>query len=597
MPSQRQPRAANPQPYAVTIEKTGNTALDNAIQGSSTLISLAQKAPVGPFALVTRAQEDASRFETALHSFGYYKGQAQIRVAGLPLDDPHLVDQLEQAPAQPPVRVVVHVDPGPLFHIRKIMLQGAVPSGAEAKLQLSPGDPAVASNVLAAGARLLAALRDMGYALAKVGDPVATLVPSENALDVAFNVDPGPRVDLGPITIKGLKDVNESFVRRQLRVHQGELYNPAQLEKARQDLASLGVFSVVRLRTPDQVDAQGQLPVEFDVTEGPKHVVSFSIAYSTDLGFTTSAKWQDRNLFGNAEQLSLSAGFQGGGTAVVSPGYNVTGQFIKPDFLARDQSLQFDASALKQNLIAYDQTAVLGDVLLNRKLSDHWSGSIGIAAEWERIFQVYYTRYYTLVQFPVTAKFDNTNSVLDPTDGLRVNASVAPTQSFGHTSATFLLTQVTSSTYLDLSSLWGAKGRTVIALRGTVGDAAGATQFALPPDKRFYAGGSATVRGYRYQSIGPQFYPGRPEGGTALAAGTVEYRQRILSNYGFAAFVDAGAVPANGPPFADAWRIGAGLGGRYYTPIGPIRVDVAFPLTPIHGSDAFELYIGIGQAF
>ena len=137
----------------------------------------------------------------------------------------------------------------------------------------------------------------------------------------------------------------------------------------------------------------------------------------------------------------------------------------------------------------------------------------------------------------------------------------------------------------------------MVALRGLVGKAFGADVFSLPPDQRFYAGGSGTVRGFRYQSVGPQFRDGNPTGGTAVSAGSVEFRQRILGKYGVVAFVDAGQVTANGSPFTGGWRVGAGIGARYYTSIGPIRLDVAMPLNREPGGDAFELYIGIGQAF
>ncbi len=156
-----------------------------------------------------------------------------------------------------------------------------------------------------------------------------------------------------------------------------------------------------------------------------------------------------------------------------------------------------------------------------------------------------------------------------------------------------MILQASGSTYFDLSG----NGRSVLALRGLVGEVPGVGTFALPPDQRFYAGGSATVRGYRFQSVGPQFADGNPTGGTSVSAATVEFRQRILGNYGVAAFVDTGQVSSNGVPFTSHWQTGAGIGLRYYTPIGPIRLDVAVPLDRAHGDDAFELYIGIGQAF
>jgi translocation and assembly module TamA len=163
----------------------------------------------------------------------------------------------------------------------------------------------------------------------------------------------------------------------------------------------------------------------------------------------------------------------------------------------------------------------------------------------------------------------------------------------GDSSKPFVILQASASSYLDM----GAPGRSVLALRGVIGDTQGADQFELPPDKRFYAGGSATVRGYKYQSIGPAFANGNPEGGTAMAAGSVELRQRILDDYGAVVFADAGQVSINATPFASPWQIGAGIGARYYTSFGPIRLDLALPVNPQPGSGSFEIYIGLGQAF
>jgi translocation and assembly module TamA len=125
----------------------------------------------------------------------------------------------------------------------------------------------------------------------------------------------------------------------------------------------------------------------------------------------------------------------------------------------------------------------------------------------------------------------------------------------------------------------------------------GGSNLELPPDQRLYAGGSATVRGFAYQSIGPLFADGRPVGAKSVDAGTVEFRQRIGDDWGGAAFVDAGQASASGAPFNGEVRVGAGIGARYYTAIGAVRLDVAVPVTRVRGGDAFEVYIGLGQAF
>jgi translocation and assembly module TamA len=587
-------QAANPLPYTVSIVPTGDAALDQAAHDSATLISLHDSAPVGPFALVARARGDLPRLAAALQSFGYYDGTASITIDGRSLDDPALPDLLDASPAKTNVPVNVTLKPGPQYHLRHITLSGDAPARAEAALGLKPGQPALATEVIAARDRLLANLRSSGHALAKVDDPAATLVPAEHALDVAFHVQAGPRVDLGPISIEGLKDLHESVVRRRLLLHPGERYDPAAIEKARQDLASIGALSSVRITTGDKVDAAGQVPVTVAVTERPLHSVGFGVAYSTDLGGSLTASWTDHNLFGNAEQLALSASAtELGGTAALQPGYNVSGVLTLPDWQHRDQSLSFNLQAVKEYLEAYDRTAFLAGTTLSRRLTPDITASVGLQGEQAHIVQEEVGRDYLLVQVPLTLAYDSSHQPLDPTHGVRATLSVTPTESLSTPSSTFVIAQASASTYLDLSG----GGRSVLALRGLVGGVEGATTFSIPPDQRFYAGGGGTVRGFRFQSVGPQFPDGFPVGGTSVDVGSVEFRQRFGATYGAVAFVDAGQVGSSGVPFEGNVAVGAGVGARYYTSFGPIRLDFAVPVTRQPNEDSFEVYIGIGQAF
>jgi len=584
---------ADPQPYSVTLKPTGNKAMDSALHDASSLISLQDKAPVGGFALVERARQDAERFQTVLRSYGYYAAKADLTIAGHPIADPALPDIISQLPAEPKAEITASFAPGTQFHLGNVSIQGVVPTDARDKLGLASGTPAVAADVLAARDRLLNAVREDGYPMARVDLQPVTLHPSDNAVDVVFDAATGPRADIGPIQINGLEAMHEDFVRRRLLLHQGEQFSPSAIDAARQDLMSLGVFSQVRMEPAGQLDAQGNLPITIAVTERKLHSVDVGVAYSTDLGINLNAGWHDRNLFGNAEQLNLTGAVDLGGTAVNGLGYRFNAQFIKPDFLARDQQLELDLTALKQNLKAYDQTGFIEQALLNRKFSPHWSGSVGLLGEQEEVTQEGTTTHYNLLGVPIVARYDSTNSQFDPTEGVRASIGLTPTESFGGRGATFFVMQASGSTYIDVSG----GGRSVVALRGLVGKIAGADVFSLPPDQRFYAGGSATVRGYRYQSIGPQFPDGNPTGGTAISAGTIEFRQRIFDTYGVVGFIDAGQVTANGAPFTSSWRVGAGVGFRYYTSIGPIRADIAVPLNKQPNGDRFELYLGLGQAF
>lgn len=594
--------AADPQPYAVKLAPTGIPALDAALKGASQLVSLRRKAPVGPFALIVRARQDAGRLRTVLHSFGYYGGTVSIRLDGRPLDQRGLADVLGKIPKGVTVAARVAVRPGPLFRLRRITIAGDVPAAARARLGLKPGQPAVAAAVLKAGARLQRALQEEGYAQALVAPPQAFEHPREHVLDVAFTVRKGRRARIGRIELKGLKSVNESFVRRRLLLHPGELYRPSAIARARADLAALDVFAGVAVHIGDHIGPHGHIPVVFDFTERPLHAVALTGAYSTDLGLSLSASWRDRNLFGNAEQLNLSAAGTGlAGSAVRGLGYDLTAQFVKPDFLRRDQSLEADLAALKQDLQAYNQRAVTAALSLDRKLPPLWTFGFGAAAEAETIEQEGVTRNYALASLPLHLNYDSTGiagTLLDPTHGVRGSLAATPTLSVGSHAQPFATFQAAGSTYVDLSRFdLAAPGRSVIALRGLLGSIVGAGPFMLPPDQRFYAGGSATVRGFRYQSIAPLFPDDNPIGGTSIDTGTIEFRQRLPGDFGGAAFVDAGQVGGHSLPFAGTPRVGVGVGLRYYTAIGPIRLDIAVPVNPLPGGDAFELYLGLGQAF
>ncbi|WP_422918828.1 autotransporter assembly complex protein TamA [Rhizosaccharibacter radicis] len=614
-------RAADPQPYDVVIEPTGNGAVDGVLRGTSSLATLQKTQAVGPFALAGRAREDVDRLRTALESFGYYAGSIDITVNKLPVADPELADRIAAIPKGQKASIRIHVATGPTFHLGSVSLR--TPAGADAAsltpaereaFGLHPGQPAVASDVLAARGRLLSALQEDGHALADVKEPLAYLRPATRTLDIVEVVNEGPRLDIGAIRLAGLQRMNPQFVARRLSVHQGELYQPSRIEAARQDLASLGVFSDVGVSADTNDIADGQVPLTFDFTEAPRRTVALQAGFSTDLGGSAGVTWTHHNFFGEAEQLRLAALLTGlGGSAQQGLGYDIYADLTKPDFLHRDQSLDVRIEGLKQNLQAYDQTALLARVGISRKLGRRWLVGVGIGAEQERIVQQGVTRHYTLVSLPLSANYDSTdlsNPLDSATHGVRVSVSATPTYSLGSGdnagdsvtdqggNSVFTILQATASTYLDLNRLGLSKpGRSVIALRGTVGSVQGASTFGLPPDQRLYAGGSGTVRGYQYQGVGPLFPNDDPVGGTSVDAGTIEFRQRIGKSFGAAAFVDAGQVSASSTPFQGTLRVGTGVGVRYYTPIGPIRLDVAVPLNKPPGGDNFELYIGLGEAF
>jgi translocation and assembly module TamA len=168
---------------------------------------------------------------------------------------------------------------------------------------------------------------------------------------------------------------------------------------------------------------------------------------------------------------------------------------------------------------------------------------------------------------------------------------VAPSLSVSN-AAPFLPVRVTGTTYWDVFD----DRRSILAARGSIGSLLGSGRSSVPRHMRFYAGGGGSVRGYDYQSIGPRDALNHPSGGGSVVEASLEWRQRVYGDFGAVAFVDMGSVGTGSVPDGPL-RVGVGVGARYYTPIGPIRADIALPLMKQPGSSGYGLYLGIGQAF
>ncbi|GBR53054.1 outer membrane protein [Neokomagataea thailandica NBRC 106555] len=663
-------------PYKVSLKKTGNGAVDSAVAASSQLQVLQKTQAVGPYALSGRIRADYDRVNTALESQGYYAGHVTISVdvAGQSLDglNPELPDALKTAGAKNggkgSVKITIAAALGTQFRLGDVSIvapepkvkadpsaptsastqpptpaptqasaqtqhkAGASPAATKAQATTQPpqpvtltegeqkafglasGQPALAATVLAAQGNLLTYLEEEGYATAVVATPVAYLKPQSQTLDIIYHVERGPKVVIGPIALSGLVHVKDSFLRRRLTLHEGELYRPSTIEAARQDLAGTGVFSTVQVHDAPPIITLGPnisrvpgvtqaMPVNFGFAEGKRHTLSAQAGFSTDLGGRAGVSWTHHNLLGAAEQLKLTALVTGlGGSAQQGLGYDVYADFNKPDFLRRDQTLSLRVEAIKQLLYSYRQTAFLARGGLGRHLGRYWFVSAGLMGMREEIQQFGDTRRYFIISTPLSATYDSTQLLnpIDPaTHGIRASLTATPSVSLGSTTSFFTILTAQASTYFDFARLGITKpGSSVLAVRGIVGSVQGASTYQIPPDQRLYAGGPATVRGFRYQGVGPQYGNTKYAiGGTSMDAGTVEFRQRLPKNLGMAAFVDAGQVGTGSRPGQGTLRIGYGAGVRYFTPIGPVRVDVALPVNRPAQGDKWELYLGLGETF
>ena len=580
--------------YRVTMPKTGNEALDSAIAANSSLEQLRSRVPVDAFGLVSRAIGESDNIRDALRSEGYYAGEWHVTLAGEAPETPGLADRLAARRGEEPVPVQIHVTPGPQYRLAtpRLELQGA--SAEEAgPLDLKPGDPARAQPILDAEGKLVKALQDGGYPFARSQRRV-TVNHDTRQMDVVFQIASGPRAQFAMPEVTGQSRTRSDMLEKVVAPLAGQTYSQAKLDETRGKLLALGVFGTVRARAADRLDAAGALPVTYTVIERPLHAIGFSAAYETQYGPTFSTYWEQRNLWGGAEKLRLEAEVTRLGTSggLDQAGGKIGAGLRTPWFLGREQTLDLQVAALRERPDAYDRDAFTLSALIERPITPKLTLSAGPQAELSQVRQDGATTDYQLLGLLGQLRWADVDSLLNPSRGIRATLMVNPIYSLGD-STVFTRLRAQGSTYFDLS---GDKG-SILALRGVVGSIVGAGRSGVPPDKRFYSGGGGSVRGYSYQSVGPRTSDDDPAGGLSLVEGTVELRQRVSGAWGMAAFVDAGSVTRDPTPAFSNLKLGAGLGVRYQTAIGPIRADVAIPLNKERGDSSFGFYLGIGQAF
>jgi translocation and assembly module TamA len=553
-------------------------------------------------ALLQGAQAALARVNTALRSRGFYGGRVTGTIDNRPVNEPAALDAIDSHPEGQDLAFAFAVDTGPRFKLTSFAIRGAqaasLPDIDMSKLGLAIGDPADAVAIVAAQDKALTQFRAQGYALASIKREVI-IDHAKDAAEVTFYVTTGPVARMGPVHFSGTEKVNTAFLQRRVPFSQGELYDPAKVEALRGKLTSLGVFNAVRIKQPTALDPNGELPIDVELTDRPQRSIGFGASYETQLGFGVSGFWTHRNLFGEAESLRLTAEVNhiAQGRAIKDTGLAVRADFRKPDWWLPDQDGRASAEVVRAVLPAYYRNAIGLTAGVDRVISPVWTVRVGLAGEISQERRVSTTIWtdYRLIGVPATVLMNLANSDVDPTKGWRLQLDATPYVDVGPNNDFFAMLRLTGRTYFDL----GAPGRSVLALRASFGSEPTSNIDGIPPSKLFYAGGGGSVRGFVYQSAGPRDAFHNPLGGASVVEGSVEFRQRFGRALGAVAFVDAGsAYPGMLPDFSlFAPRIGAGVGARYYTDFGPIRLDVGFPLNRREGDPAFGIYVSLGQAF
>ena len=571
--------------YDVEIAGHVDRKVKSDLETISELFKLKDRPPPSEAGLRRRAEGDLERMKRVAESAGYWAAQIEYSI------------DLEAQPA----KVTVRVEQGPLYYYQAVTLispAGDIPAlvgGTPPKdLGLELGSPARSAPVLEAEPKIVDRLAQQGHPFGKVVERKVVVDHGTRTMSITYVVDNGPPARFGPTEIDGLKTVKRSFVEHRIAMVRGEPFDSRKVEVTRKALIDSGLFGTVRIDHAAAPDASGEAANTIHLSERLPRTVGGGLNYNTSEGFGAKATWEHRNLFGGGERLRFSADLAqdrlGGVLAYRQPDLFARKEddFVASAELANDTPVAYSSrhERLYMGIEHRLETLKLPKLVLGVGMQLEQ----GTATEEER--QI--TQTYTLFGAPLTARYDTTDDLLNPTEGYRAQFSMTPSHGIAGRSLDFVFLRLVGSAYQGLD----ADNDYVLAGFAALGSVYGEARDTLPADKRLYAGGGGSLRGYGYQLAGPLGPNRKPLGGSSSLELSGEIRIKITETIGIVPFVDIGNVyDRSTPDLGSSLLYDAGIGLRYYTPVGPIRLDVATPLRRRDGDSPFQLYISIGQAF
>ncbi len=571
--------------YTVRIEGLDadtEAALRSQFDSLSTL-GRNDKDPANAAQIDRRAREDADLLAELLRARGYYDALVRTRVEG--------------ATAGGEVIVTLGAEPGPVYTFAEVNLPGIDSAGGdEAALRdafaVAADEPVDAARVTAGEAALRVELGKRGYAFAELGEMDIALDHETRTAALTLPVNPNGTRRFGRIRVEGRPLFGARHIQRIARWNPGAPYEAALVEDLRRALIATGLVSSVAIKPVAAQDKSVDLAVSLE--RAPMRTIAGQAGYGTGEGIRVEASWQHRNLLPPEGAVT----FRG----VVGTQEQLVGAVLRRNnFLRRDQVLTAQVAISHIDRAAYDaRTTILSGAIerqTNLIWQKKWTWSVGaeLVATDERDVDLDTAttrrRTFFIGALPASLSYDGSNDLLDPTVGYRLALRFSPEASLQSGTFGYARTQVDASVYQPFTPTVTLAGRIRL---GTI---LGADRDSIAPSRRFYAGGGGSVRGYGFQRLGPRDPVfDDPIGGRSLTEFAVEARIR-WGNWGVVPFVDGGNISTSPLPKFDNLRFGAGIGIRYHTRFGPIRVDVGTPLNPRSGDSRVAVYVSLGQAF
>lgn len=557
-----------------------NKSLQLALESVSVTLKRQDQPPASMFEVARWAKDDGETFVQLLHSKGWFDAMVE----------PSFVGEGES------LVITFKVASGELYRLGVPQLRLLTPKTefippTMESLGLKEGIPAESDPIFAAADQLLAYAHKRGFPEAKLLDRVYELDRAAHRLLVALDLESGPLVRLGKVHFTGGSGVDQAFLDKHLSWRPGAVYHPKRLERIQRSFMGTGLFATVNV-VLERPSAEGELwPVAVHLVQRKHKTIAVGGGYSTDKGVNLKGAWEHRNVFNMGQRVKTNAEL----------GTDAQSIFLShetPDFILSEQKLSVALHLDRSLEDAYESQSVqVGVTLLRPVLAPGGEASVGL--EW-RIADVIEKSDGSRSSFATTAipmgiKLDRSDDLLDPGQGWRWNSEVKPVLTLSSSGDPHVRVANRGSVYHTLSSVQ----RVVLAARGEVDTVWGTTHDNLAADQRLYAGGGGTLRGVGYQLAGPLDQEHKPIGGRSLLALGTEIRWRAWENVGLVGFVDgARSYESQMPDLSEGMLFGTGVGGRYVTPIGPIRMDIGFPLRKrSQVDDSFQIYVSIGQAF
>ena len=568
-----------------------------------------------------RLTADADLMQRVLASEGYYDARVTTRIdrsggegqnggvgpgaggGGAPGQGASAAPASAAPPAERvrrPLVAIIDVVPGQRYTLSDIIINAGAtepPTLIADNFPIKVGEPIVAQRIQGAEAGLALKLPEEGYPFATVGQRDILLDGQTGDGVYTLPIDIGPRARFGGFETTGNLAFDVEHVQVLSRFKRGELYDSRQVDDLRQALVATGLFATVAVEPQKTGEAVGDGTeyVTMLVTQeaGPPRTIAASAGYGTGEGLRVEGSWTHRNMFPPEGALIFRGVL---GTQEQALGAT----FRRSNAGRRDRSFELVAEVSRNNFDAFEAfTGRLGarvsydsTPIWQKKLT--YSYGLDLIATSEDDYD--FTRgardrsVYYIAGLSGQVGFDRTDSLLDPTKGFRIVTLLQPEGSLSGRFSPYARARV------DVSGYYPVTDNIVLAGRVRVGSILGASRERLAPSRRFYAGGGGSVRGFGFQELGPKDPNLDPIGGRSVNEAAFETRYRF-GNFGIVGFVDAGQVYRGSTPTFSDLRFGAGIGGRFYTNFGPMRLDVATPIARQPGEARVSVYVSIGQAF